>query len=153
MSGPHMGDDQDGGPRAVRLTTADLAHTSDAALNRPDDTAPNRPDDPRNVAEGQGGSKGVQGSGSPAALFPRDDANDLRKRWSEVQASFVDEPRRAVEDADALVAGAMKRLAEMFAAERSSLEGQWDRGGDVSTEDLRVALTRYRSLFDRLLSV
>ena len=66
---------------------------------------------------------------------------------------LVDEPRQSVENADSLVASAIKRLAEMFARERSSLEQQWAQGGDVSTEDLRVALQRYRSFFDRLLSV
>jgi hypothetical protein len=65
----------------------------------------------------------------------------------------VDEPRKAVEQADALVAGAMQRLAEVFAEERFRLEGQWGRGADVSTEDLRLALRRYRSFFGRLLSV
>jgi len=64
----------------------------------------------------------------------------------------VDEPCRAVEHADSLVAGAMKRLAE-FADQRAKLEGQWDRGDSVSTEDLRLALRRYRSFFGRLLSV
>jgi hypothetical protein len=77
----------------------------------------------------------------------------LRGRWKEAQTGFVDEPRKAVEQADALVASAMKRLAEVFAEERSKLEKQWDRGDSVSTEDLRVALQRYRSFFDRLLSV
>jgi hypothetical protein len=67
--------------------------------------------------------------------------------------SFVDDPRRVVEQADSLVAVTMKRLAEMFAAERARLEGQWDRGDNVSTEDLRLALRRYRSFFGRLLSV
>jgi hypothetical protein len=70
-----------------------------------------------------------------------------------VQGGFVDEPRRAVEQADALVATVVKRLAEGFAKERSTLEQQWDRGDDVTTEDLRVVLQRYRSFFDRLLSV
>lgn len=86
-------------------------------------------------------------------LFPSDDANELRSRWDKIQAGFVDEPRKAVEEADSLVALAMKRLAETFANERSQLEGQWDRGDDVSTEDLRVALRRYRSFFGRLLSM
>jgi hypothetical protein len=63
------------------------------------------------------------------------------------------EPRKAVEQADGLVASAMKRLAEVFAEERAGLEKQWDRGESVSTEDLRVALQRYRTFFDRLLSV
>lgn len=86
-------------------------------------------------------------------LFPGNELEELRSRWSSVQTAFVDEPRRAVEQADGLVASAMKRLAEVFAEERSKLEKQWDRGDNVSTEDLRVALQRYRSFFQRLLSV
>jgi len=88
-----------------------------------------------------------------APLFPNNELNDLRSRWSTVQAAFVDEPRRAVEQADGLVASAMKRLAEVFAEERSQLEKQWDQGDNVSTEDLRIALQRYRSFFHRLLSI
>ena len=88
-----------------------------------------------------------------APLFPPDEAGQLQDRWQEVQASFVDEPRRAVQQADELVAGAIKRLAQTFADERSQFEGQWDRGDEVSTEDLRVALQKYRSFFGRLLAV
>jgi hypothetical protein len=88
-----------------------------------------------------------------APLFAAADATTLRGRWADVQAGFVDEPRRAVEQADSLVADVMKRLAESFAAERKALEQQWGRGDQVTTEDLRVALQRYRSFFDRLLSV
>ena len=65
---------------------------------------------------------------------------------------YLLEPRKAVEQADGLVASAMKRLAEVFAEERSKLEQQWDRGDSVSTEDLRLALRRYRSFFERLLA-
>ena len=90
---------------------------------------------------------------APAPLLPEQEAGELRGKWNDIQTGFVDEPRRAVQDADALVAGAMKRLAEVFANERSQLEGQWDRGDDVSTEDLRIALQRYRTFFDRLLSI
>ena len=86
-------------------------------------------------------------------LFSSGEANELRSRWDAIQVGFVDEPRRAVELADNLVAGTMKRLAEIFADERSKLEGQWDQGENVSTEDLRLALRRYRSFFGRLLSV
>jgi hypothetical protein len=86
-------------------------------------------------------------------LFSSNELNDLRTRWKDIQTGFVDEPRKAVEQADGLVASAMKRLAEVFAQERSKLEQQWDRGDQVSTEDLRVALQRYRTFFDRLLSV
>jgi hypothetical protein len=88
-----------------------------------------------------------------APLFPASELEELRNRWSGVQTAFVDEPRRAVEQADGLVASAMKRLAEVFAEERSRLEQQWDRGDNVSTEDLRLALQRYRSFFHRLLSI
>jgi hypothetical protein len=86
-------------------------------------------------------------------LFSSDEAKDLRARWDAIQVGFVDEPRRSVERADNLVAGTMKRLAEIFAQERSNLESQRDQGENVSTEDLRLALRRYRSFFSRLLSV
>jgi len=86
-------------------------------------------------------------------LFEAGEAESLRSQWVKIQTQFVDEPRRSVEQADELVASAMKRLAEIFANERDTLEQNWDRGGDVSTEDLRIALQRYRSFFDRLLSV
>jgi hypothetical protein len=85
-------------------------------------------------------------------LFPDQELNDLRARWDKTQIGFVDEPRTAVEQADGLVATVVKRIAEQFAAERSELEHQWDRGDNVSTEDLRQALRRYRSFFDRLLA-
>jgi hypothetical protein len=86
-------------------------------------------------------------------LFPEDELHNLRAQWDQIQTSFVDEPRKAVEDADSLVATAVKRIAEQFAAERAELERQWDRGDNVSTEDLRQGLRRYRAFFDRLLSV
>jgi hypothetical protein len=91
-------------------------------------------------------------SAEVASLLPQADETDLRARWEEIQTRFVDDPRQAVEDADALVAGVMKRMAEGFAQAREQLEGQWSRGEDVGTEDLRVALQRYRSFFQRLLS-
>jgi hypothetical protein len=65
----------------------------------------------------------------------------------------VDSPREAVQKADELVATVIKRLAEVFADERAKMEADWTKGNDVSTEDLRQALRRYRSFFDRLLSV
>jgi hypothetical protein len=87
------------------------------------------------------------------ALLSRSDVDNFRSRWDSIQAHFVDEPRRSVEEADSLVAEVMKQIAQMFASERSTLEEQWTRGDDVSTEDLRVALQRYRSFFNRLLSL
>jgi len=85
-------------------------------------------------------------------LFPTDQRERFTDRWHEIQTSFVDQPREAVAEADSLVADLMQRLAASFSQEREQLEAQWDRGDDVSTEDLRVALTRYRSFFDRLLA-
>ena len=87
------------------------------------------------------------------ALFVPNESNDLRARWDSIQVGFVDEPRNAVQEADALVSATMKRLAEIFAAERQKLEGQWGRSENISTEDLRVALRRYRSFFARLLAI
>jgi hypothetical protein len=87
------------------------------------------------------------------ALFIANEANELRARWYGIQVGFVDEPRKAVQEADALVSATIKRLAEIFADERQKLERQWDRSENVSTEDLRVALQRYRSFFGRLLAI
>lgn len=89
---------------------------------------------------------------SGTALLSDVELTDLRSRWSDIQAGFVDEPRQSVEQADQLVAAAIQRLAEGFARERASLETQWENGSNVSTEDLRLALQRYRSFFGRLLN-
>jgi hypothetical protein len=86
-------------------------------------------------------------------LFAPNEAQDFRSKWERIQTGFVDEPRKAVQDADALVETTIKKLTDGFASERSKLEQGWDRGDNVSTEDLRVALRRYRSFFDRLLSL
>jgi len=85
-------------------------------------------------------------------LFESADRDRFGDRWTTIQAAFVDDPRDAVKEADTLVAELMQRLAETFSTERSRLESQWDNDEDVSTEDLRIALQRYRSFFDRLLS-
>jgi hypothetical protein len=92
-------------------------------------------------------------STSRTALFPSDELQSFRARWDSVQTSFVDEPRQAVTEADSLVASVVKRIEEQFSSDRQKLESQWEGGGDASTEDLRQALKRYRSLFERLLSV
>jgi hypothetical protein len=100
-----------------------------------------------------GGSKSAVAQEPNLPLFAQNDALDFRSRWEKIQIGFVDEPRAAVVNADELVASAIKRLAEVFAAERKKLEAEWGKADNVSTEDLRVALRRYRSFFDRLLSV
>jgi hypothetical protein len=90
---------------------------------------------------------------SHPALFPQNESEDFRSRWHDIQSRFVDEPRHSVEEADQLVAAVTSRIAEVFANERATLEGEWSKGQDVSTEDLRQALRRYRSFFDRLLTM
>jgi hypothetical protein len=94
----------------------------------------------------------VGGSDQPGQLFPTTELNDLRAKWDKAQIGFVDEPRTAVKQADELVATLVTRISEQFSATRTELEHQWDRGDNVSTEDLRQALRRYRSFFDRLLA-
>lgn len=88
-----------------------------------------------------------------AELLDADELTNVRTRWREIRAHFVDEPRSAVQDANALVADLMQRLAQMFAAERVQLKSCLASGTDVSTEDLRQGLQRYRSFFERLLTV
>lgn len=88
-----------------------------------------------------------------ASLLVPERCQEYRTQWDTIQTSFVDEPRQSVERADSLVAGVMQELAKTFADERQKLEAQWGRGDNVSTEDLRVALQRYRAFFSRLLSI
>jgi hypothetical protein len=88
-----------------------------------------------------------------AGLFEDDRASELRSQWSDIQSRFVDDPREAVKAADALVDEVIRDLSSLFSSERSGLESQWGSDQKVSTEDLRTALRRYRSFFERLLSV
>src|SRR3981081_1010770 len=125
------------------LTTADLAQSARPAAA--EERGP-RPVQVEQVPTKSG--EDVSNTGleqRTTSLFPSDEHENLRAEWNRIQTGFVDEPRRAVEEADRLVASAMKRLAEVFAEERANLERQWDQGENVSTEDLRVALQRYRS--------
>lgn len=133
------------------LTTADLAAAADRTDGRSTADLERRIDDREVERARMSGPADAAPRETP--LLASDVVGQMQQRWNEIQAGFVDEPRRAVEQADGLVAEAIKRLAETFANERGQLEGQWDRGGDVSTEDLRQALQRYRSFFSRLLSV
>lgn len=93
---------------------------------------------------------------APAAspLFDESALRDFRARWDQVQTSFVDEPRHAVEQANTLVATVIQRITDQFSEERNRLEKQWERGESASvasTEDLRQGFQRYRAFFDRLL--
>ena len=116
-----------------------------------DDSAVAETDQPESGGPTAAGRDAAQADEN-ASLLPADQSDRFTARWHEIQTSFVDQPRDSVAQADALVADLMQRLAAGFSNERQRLESQWDSGDDVSTEDLRVALTRYRSFFDRLLS-
>ena len=122
-----------------RLSTRDLAQATKAATAEA--AAPAMP-----AATAPAGERSI-------AIFPGEETTGFRSQWDAIQTGFVDEPRKAVEEADALVAQVIRRLTEVFADERTSLEHQWDRGEQVSTEDLRQALRKYRSFFERLLAV
>jgi len=132
------------------LSTADMAAAAQQREVTPGSEIERMEEDAASVAPPQ---PAEQAAPQPVQLLATDEAQNLRSRWDAIQTGFVDEPRRAVEQADSLVAEVMQRLAQIFADERSTLEGQWSRGDNVSTEDLRVALQRYRSFFDRLLSI
>jgi hypothetical protein len=86
-------------------------------------------------------------------LFSSELNQDFRAQWRNIQTGFVDEPRASVERADELVAQVMQRLAQSFSDQRKELEKQWDASDEISTEELRLALRRYRSFFERLLSI
>lgn len=127
-----------------RLSTADLAgvrsepQTGGAVLPAGDEAR----------ARSSAGSTPAQHT----PLLPPERITSLRERWQTVQGKFVDQPRDAVQEADALIAEVIRELAEDFAHARTELERQWDQDSDVDTEDLRVALQHYRSFMERLLA-
>ncbi len=127
---------------ARSLSTADLADTSRDGRDDGADELDSREAETGRTADAAG----------ETPLLADDQARRFRGEWESIQTGFVDQPRQAVERADALVADLMQRLAEGFADERRELESQWDRGDDVDTEELRLALQRYRSFFGRLLN-
>lgn len=153
-------------PTGATPSTADLADTGSVASAPQGEGAEGTPAPQEERAEdlagsGGGSTKGTAGTApgtaTPATeeqrrpLLADEELDGFRGRWDAVQVGFVDEPRGSVQQADALVAELMQRLAQTFSDERTSLESQWEQGADVSTEDLRVAMQRYRSFFDRLL--
>jgi hypothetical protein len=142
-------------PRGRTLTTADLAA---AGRRPPQDTYDSDRDDQRIEREDERASRerGFEASTDrekPDPLFTPDVAERYRARWAAVQSSFVDDPRRAASQGDELVAEVLKNLADSFARERQQLDQQLSESGEAATETLRVGLRRYRSFFDRLLSL
>ena len=142
-------------PQSRNLTTADLARAS--ARTRAPQTGIEDEEDTveRQAVERNERTRTTEGAPSEKleALFTPDAADQFRTQWTHIQSRFVDDPRQAVRDGDELVAQVMKSLAESFAHERDRVEGQMQDGGDASTELLRVALRRYRSFFERLLTL
>jgi hypothetical protein len=120
-----------------KLTTDDIARSS--GTTSPDPPAGNLA---RTLPEGEGSEP----------LLPQRETERYSTEWRSIQGEFVDRPREAVEQADRLVADLMQRLASQFSETRSSLEQQWEGHEDVSTEELRLALMRYRTFFERLLA-
>ena len=155
----HLRRDPSLSPEQSRTADPNLPVPERQLINEPDSrplvTPP--PADPGASGVASGAATGPAVARAPeeerAALFAANEANQLRARWDSIQVGFVDEPRKAVEEADALVSDTIKRLSEVFANERQNLEHQWDRHENVSTEDFRVALRRYRSFFSRLLAI
>ena len=121
------------------LTTRDIASPGRTGASVDEGADPERP--PANVD-----------TSSTQPLLPEGVSGGFQQQWEDIQTRFVDEPRGAVQDADTLVANVMQQLAQSFAEEHERLEAHWGRGEDISTEDLRVSLQRYRSFFQRLLS-
>lgn len=164
--------------RHENLTTQDLlpgertTHESDLdrTAGEPDtipeqDVAPDFPETGTTGTEAAGTADTPGTLGAPATtpgsatdgepnqpLFAADEVNGYRDNWQAIQTAFVDDPQRAVREADELVAQVIQSLAATFASHKSELEGQWSRGGEVATEDLRQALRQYRSFFNQLLS-
>ncbi|MFE5915117.1 hypothetical protein ACFQ6B_39405 [Streptomyces wedmorensis] len=125
-------------------TDRGLGDTAGAEQTRSDDAGTGRTDaaDSSDTSDADGSSR----------LLSSEDEQDFRGRWHEIQSLFVDDPREAVHSADGLVADVMRTLAATFADHRQDLEGQWNKGEDVDTESLRMALRQYRTFFNRLLT-
>jgi hypothetical protein len=143
-------------PRLVPSSAADSLQPGVGRSSTVDLTSPTRAEANRAEAEETGRAAKVEinaRAAEPTHLFPGNEAQNLKQQWDQIQTRFVDQPRDAVHDADALVSSAIERLSQVFADERSRLEQQWSRGENISTEDLRVAFQRYRSFFQRMLSV
>lgn len=131
-------------PEDKKVTTEDLG-------------APRSPAMGTQAIANAGKTEPIAGNGSHEPelnpLFTEDVQRGFRTKWQNIQTGFVDEPRHAVEEADELVAELMQQLAQSFSDQRSQLEKQWEQTDKVSTEDLRLALRRYRSFFERLLAI
>jgi hypothetical protein len=144
---PDLATDAEPGQEPQPLRQDDGRHKVTATGTDPDQASINAP-----AAQAAADAGTADTATKAGHLLAADDAEAFRARWTDVQHGFVDAPRQAVAQADGLVAELMQHLAKTFADERGRLEGQWDQGDDVSTEDLRTAFQRYRLFFERLLT-
>lgn len=140
-------------PEDDRPDLEERDETMSGETSRDDALEPGREETPKAPSMGEA----MDGTEAPAPpsrepLLPGDRSRSYRERWEQIQGKFVDEPQSSVEEADRLVLDVIQQLQSSFTSEREALESQWQRGGDVETEQLRVALQRYRSFFDRLLA-
>ena len=145
-----------GEPAAVG---ADAGRHAVAESSAPNQTPPAVAHSEPPSADNEAPAEMTEAASAPAesqperSLFADDELAGLRARWDNVQAGFVDDPQQCVQKADGLVSDAVEQLTSGFAEARSRLEEQWARGEQASTEDLRLALKRYRAFFERLLAV
>ncbi|AJT62585.1 hypothetical protein T261_0896 [Streptomyces lydicus] len=161
-----FGRDEYAEPGREGLSTEDFARSRTDASQQPLDDdltavpAADRAAPRTRITDAAGAESDAAAGGRDAAaqkpdtapLLGTQETEGLRTRWQEIQQGFVDDPQQSVRAADALVAEVMQLLATTFADHKQGLEGQWHRGEEVATEDLRLALRQYRSFFDRLLS-
>jgi hypothetical protein len=143
---------QDTAPTTEQIAAAGTAGSTDRTSPRQHPLADGQAQQPAPAAHAAVASDPGASGQPPTPLLEDDELQSILVRWKDIQAEFVDEPRKAVQDADSLVADLMQRLARMFASERDQLESRWAGGDEVSTEDLRRGLRRYRSFFERLLA-
>lgn len=147
------------GPDNMHDTPLTTGQTASAGADREGSADPRQypvpgaqPEQPGQFQQPSAGSDPGPGGERHPQLLEDEELHSIRGQWKDIQAEFVDEPRKAVQEADALIAELMQRLAQTFASEREELESRWAGGEDVSTEDLRRGLRRYRSFFERLLA-
>lgn len=143
------------------LSTEDIAQPSSGRdLGESTEARPETPAFPGGATATAGGGEAAApaekaatpAEEEPPQLLTTEDEESFRERWQNIQNEFVDDPREAVHKADTLVADVMQTLAATFADHKKNLEEQWNQGEEVNTEDLRMALRKYRSFFNRLLT-
>jgi hypothetical protein len=147
----------DVGRRADTTTDEDQQSsetTTEADVDRPADAAVGDGEQsPATTSEAETGAdrRGDTSRSQRTTLIEPERAESYNSRWNQLKSEFVDDPRAAVRGANQLVGEVLDELEELFRSQRADLEHGLD-SDQATTEDLRQALGRYRSFFDRLLS-